>query len=72
MAGRSQPRPARDQSSVSHRTPLIASGLPNREIASRLVISEHTVHRHVGNILRKLGVASRTAASAYAHRHGLA
>jgi DNA-binding CsgD family transcriptional regulator len=51
---------------------LIASGLPNREIASRLVISEHTVHRHVSNILRKLGVASRTAASAYAHRHGLA
>jgi DNA-binding NarL/FixJ family response regulator len=51
---------------------LIAQGLPNREIATGLVISEHTVHRHVTNILRKLGVASRTAAAAYAHRHGLA
>jgi DNA-binding CsgD family transcriptional regulator len=51
---------------------LIAHGLPNREIATRLVISEHTVHRHVTNILRKLGVGSRTAATAYAHRHGLA
>jgi DNA-binding NarL/FixJ family response regulator len=50
---------------------LIADGLPNREIATRLVISEHTVHRHVSSILRKLGVASRTAATAYAHRHGL-
>src|SRR5206468_1093011 len=34
---------------------LIADGLPNREIAARLVISEHTAHRHVSNILRKLG-----------------
>jgi DNA-binding CsgD family transcriptional regulator len=51
---------------------VIARGLANREIATRLVISEHTVHRHVSNILRKLGVGSRTAASAYAHRHSLA
>jgi ATP/maltotriose-dependent transcriptional regulator MalT len=51
---------------------LIAQSLTNREIATRLVISEHTVHRHVSNIFRKLGVGSRTAATAYAHRHGLA
>lgn len=51
---------------------LIAEGLANREIATRLVISQHTVHRHVTNILRKLGVTSRSAATAYAHRHGLA
>jgi LuxR family transcriptional regulator, maltose regulon positive regulatory protein len=51
---------------------LIAEGLTNGEIATRLVISEHTVHRHVTNILRKLGVSSRVAATAYAHRHGLA
>ncbi|MGH2945977.1 MAG: helix-turn-helix domain-containing protein, partial [Solirubrobacteraceae bacterium] len=50
---------------------LIAEGFTNGEIATRLVISEHTVHRHVTNILRKLGVSSRVAATAYAHRHGL-
>jgi DNA-binding NarL/FixJ family response regulator len=50
---------------------LLAAGLTNREIASRLVISEHTVHRHITNLYRRLGVSSRTAATAYAHRHGL-
>ena len=34
---------------------LVAAGLSNREIASSLILSEHTVHRHVANILRKLG-----------------
>src|SRR5262249_18385615 len=41
---------------------LVASGLTNREIASTLVLSEHTVHRHVANILRKLTLPSRAAA----------
>jgi ATP/maltotriose-dependent transcriptional regulator MalT len=50
---------------------LLATGLTNREIAERLVVSEHTVHRHVTNILRKLGLSSRTAAAAHAVRHGL-
>ncbi|HEX5955886.1 MAG TPA: LuxR C-terminal-related transcriptional regulator [Solirubrobacterales bacterium] len=50
---------------------LLAEGLTNREIAERLVISEHTVHRHVANILRKLELPSRTAAAAHAARSGL-
>ena len=50
---------------------LVASGLSNREIASSLVLSEHTVHRHVANILRKLSQSSRAAATAHAARAGL-
>ena len=50
---------------------LVAAGRSNREIASALVISEHTVARHVQNIFRKLGVPSRTAASAFAYEHDL-
>jgi len=51
---------------------LVAEGLTNHQIAARLVVSEHTVHRHVTSILRKLGLPSRTAAAAAAARHGLA
>lgn len=50
---------------------LVANGKTNREIAAVLVISEHTVARHVQNILGKLGVSSRTAASAFAFEHDL-
>jgi DNA-binding NarL/FixJ family response regulator len=50
---------------------LLAEGLTNKQIAERLVLSEHTVHRHVTNILRKLDLPSRTAAAAYAVRSGL-
>jgi len=50
---------------------LLAEGLTNRQLAERLVISEHTVHRHVTNILRKLELPSRTAAAAHAARSGL-
>ena len=50
---------------------LVAAGKSNREIASALVISEHTVARHVQNIFAKLGVSSRTAASAFAFAHDL-
>ena len=50
---------------------LVAAGLSNREIASSLVLSEHTVHRHVANLLRKLGQSSRAAAAAHATRAGL-
>lgn len=50
---------------------LLAEGLTNKQIAERLMVSEHTVHRHVTSILRKLDLPSRTAAAAYAFRHGL-
>ena len=50
---------------------LVATGRSNREIATTLVISEHTVARHVQNILAKVGASSRTAASDFAHKHGL-
>lgn len=50
---------------------LVASGLSNQEIAEHLVLSQHTVHRHVANIRRKLGRGSRTAAVAEAARLGL-
>jgi pimeloyl-ACP methyl ester carboxylesterase len=50
---------------------LISVGLSNREIASSLVLSEHTVHRHVANILRKLAQSSRAAAATHATRAGL-
>jgi ATP/maltotriose-dependent transcriptional regulator MalT len=50
---------------------LVAAGRTNREIAATLVLSEHTVARHVQNIFRKLGVSSRTAAAAFAFEHEL-
>jgi DNA-binding CsgD family transcriptional regulator len=50
---------------------LIAQGMSNQEIATALVLSEHTVHRHVANVLGKLGVSSRAAAVAQAARHDL-
>jgi LuxR family maltose regulon positive regulatory protein len=51
---------------------LVAEGLTNQDIAQRLVLSEHTVNRHVANILRKLGLPSRAAAATLAGRYGLA
>jgi DNA-binding NarL/FixJ family response regulator len=50
---------------------LIAAGKSNRQIASTLVVSEHTVARHVQNILAKLRAPSRTAATAFAFEHEL-
>jgi DNA-binding CsgD family transcriptional regulator len=50
---------------------LIATGRTNREIATGLCLSERTIDRHVGNILNKLDVPSRTAATAYAYDHKL-
>jgi DNA-binding NarL/FixJ family response regulator len=50
---------------------LLAQGLPNKTIAHRLVISEHTVKFHVGAILAKLGAASRTEAVTLAARQGI-
>ena len=50
---------------------LVAAGETNKAIAATLVLSERTVDRHVSNIFTKLGVSSRTAATAYAYRHQL-
>ena len=49
----------------------VARGLGDREIADQLLLSPHTVHRHVANIRRKLGSPSRTVAVAEAARLGL-
>jgi DNA-binding CsgD family transcriptional regulator len=50
---------------------LVAAGHTNKAIADELVLSERTVDRHVSNILAKLRVASRAAATAFAYEHGL-
>ena len=49
----------------------LAAGQTNKAIATRLVLSERTVDRHVSNIFAKLGVSSRAAATAYAYEHQL-
>jgi DNA-binding CsgD family transcriptional regulator len=50
---------------------LVATGRTNRQIAGDLVVSEHTVARHVQNIFAKLRVSSRAAATAFAFEHDL-
>jgi len=66
--------PAEDQDLTRRETEvltLVASGLSDGEIAERLVLSPHTVHRHVANIRTKLGEPTRAAAVAEATRRGL-
>jgi ATP/maltotriose-dependent transcriptional regulator MalT len=58
---------AREREVLTH----VAAGETNRQIASELVISTHTVSRHLQNIFTKLGVTSRAAATAYAYEHDL-
>jgi len=77
-AAAGQPRIAASGAAVTVLTPreldvlkLVAQGLSNPDIARRLVLSEHTVHRHLANILRKLNLSSRAAAAAWAVRTGL-
>jgi NarL family two-component system response regulator LiaR len=50
---------------------LVAKGATNSEVARQLWVSEQTVKFHLNSIYKKLGVASRTQASHWAHRHGL-
>lgn len=49
----------------------VAAGASNRDVGRVLCITEKTVGRHLSNIYLKLGVRSRTAAAAWAFRHGL-
>jgi pimeloyl-ACP methyl ester carboxylesterase/DNA-binding CsgD family transcriptional regulator len=70
-----EPLPETDDSPLTSRETevlrLVSTGMSNREIASTLVLSEHTVHRHVANILRKLSQSTRAAAATQAMRLGL-
>jgi DNA-binding NarL/FixJ family response regulator len=50
---------------------LVAAGETNKAIAAKLVLSDRTVERHVRNIFAKLGVSSRSGATAYAYEHQL-
>jgi pimeloyl-ACP methyl ester carboxylesterase/DNA-binding CsgD family transcriptional regulator len=70
-----QPTDARRDTELSARElevlRLVAAGLSDSEIADELVLSPHTVHRHVANIRTKLRLPSRAAAAAHAARSGL-
>lgn len=65
--GRAQSLSGREREVLVH----VTAGKTNREIAAELVISEHTVGRHLENIFTKLGVTNRAAATAYAYEHDL-
>jgi len=76
--GTSAPPPPEGAANVDDLTPrerdvlrLVAEGKSDPEIAQELVVSPHTVHRHVANIFRKLDLHSRAAAAAHAARAGL-
>lgn len=73
IRGGREPRGAAADLSRRERQVLsqLATGQTNRQIAAALGISEHTVARHIANIFNKIGVASRTAAGAFAFEHGL-
>jgi DNA-binding NarL/FixJ family response regulator len=51
---------------------LVSWGRGNPDIAGQLVLSEHTVHRHLASMLRKPGLSFRAAAAAWGVRTGLA
>jgi len=65
--GRPASLTAREQQVLSQ----VVRGLTNRQIATRMEVSQHTVHRHVANIFTKLGLSTRAAAVAFAVRHGI-
>ena len=71
-------RPGTETDTTDHLTPrerevlqLVAEGLPNKTIARRLAISDHTVKFHLASLMTKLTAASRTEAVHQAARRGL-
>ena len=71
MTGRPRGRPGGLSTREAEVLRLVAGGDTNKAIASALGISERTVDRHVSNIYSKLGVSSRSAATAFAYEHDL-
>ena len=51
---------------------LVATGIPNKQIAARLEISEKTVKKHLTSIYQQIGVSDRTQAALWAQRNGFA
>ncbi|MDN5856874.1 MAG: LuxR C-terminal-related transcriptional regulator, partial [Actinomycetia bacterium] len=49
----------------------VSTGMTNRAAAQKLFVSEKTIARHLSNIFTKLGISSRSAATAYAYEHDL-
>ena len=71
IAAGDEPRPGGLTARELEVLALVARGSTNRQIAAQLVISEKTVASHVRHIFAKLGLSSRSAATAYAYEHGL-
>jgi DNA-binding CsgD family transcriptional regulator len=84
VAGSGDPTPIRPGVSVADGPPagltpreveilrLLATGISTQEVATTLSLSERTVSRHIANIYAKIGAHSRSGATAYALRHGIA
>jgi DNA-binding CsgD family transcriptional regulator len=75
VEARLSPQPSSRPSGLTEREVevlrLVAQGRTNREIAEVLVLSEHTVRRHLQNVFGRLGVSSRAAAATFAVQHDL-
>jgi DNA-binding NarL/FixJ family response regulator len=75
VIGAIEPRHGGDDPDLTRREmsvlQALARGLSNKAIGQEFWVTEQTVKFHLGNIYRKLGVPSRTAAVHYAHEHGL-
>jgi DNA-binding NarL/FixJ family response regulator len=71
-AGSARPTPAGLTAREAEVLGLIAAGRSNREIAASLVLSVHTVERHIANLYAKIDAHGRAEATAYAFRHGIA
>ena len=61
-------RPTRREAEILR---LVAAGKTNPQVAAELVVSRHTVKRHLDNLFAKLGLSSRAEATAYALREGI-